>query len=168
MSAKSLQHRALLRRRAPMSRAVLPYPSARPVWLLAGIIDTALSRWARAHPLDGGGDEDADTGADTAVLDGDDDFDDIAPLASQPFTSPQHSSLLLYPSAPSGSSLFFFLVCLGDLELDALSSKTTGCASPSFLTCLPSSGQSTNVVLRDSYFFQLDRGSTGKGGVFAS
>ena len=48
-----------------MIRAVLPNPSAQAEWLLAGIIDTALGHWARAHPLDGGDDDDdADTGTD--------------------------------------------------------------------------------------------------------
>ena len=38
-----------------------------------------------------------------------------------------------------------------------LSSQTTRCASITFLTCLPSSGQSTIVILRDSYLSKLDR-----------
>ena len=119
MSAKSLQYRwkhgvqiALLRRRAAMTRAVLPNPPARAERLVAGIINRALSHWARAPPLDTGADtgihrsrpdEDADTGVP-------DDLDDIASLASQPSTSPQHSSLWVYPSAPSGSSLLFLSV----------------------------------------------------------
>ena len=52
MSAKSLHRRwkheiqiALLRRRAAMARAVLPNPSLRAEWLLAGIIDRALHHW---------------------------------------------------------------------------------------------------------------------------
>ena len=68
MSAKSLHRRwkheiqvALLRRRAAMARAVLPNPSARAVWLFAGIIDRALHRWRRVPALDGGpGDHDLD------------------------------------------------------------------------------------------------------------
>ena len=63
MSTKSLQHRwkheiqiALLRRRAAMTRAVLPNPSAR---ALASIIDRALNNWGYVYPLDGGiGDND--------------------------------------------------------------------------------------------------------------
>ena len=60
MSAKSLQHRckheiqtALLLRRAAMTRAVLPNPSARAEWLLASI-DRALNHWDHVPPLDGG------------------------------------------------------------------------------------------------------------------
>ena len=60
MSAKALQHRwkheiqrALLRRRAAMTRAVLPKPQTQPEWLLAGLKDRALSHWVRAPPLDG-------------------------------------------------------------------------------------------------------------------
>ena len=60
MSAKSLQRRwkheiqiALLRRRAAMTRAVLPNPSARAEWLLSGIIDRALHHWGYVLPLDG-------------------------------------------------------------------------------------------------------------------
>ena len=75
MSAKSRQHRwrhdiqiALFRRRATMTQAVLPNPSARAEWLLARIIDRALSHWARALPLDERDDDgDADTGTDTAI-----------------------------------------------------------------------------------------------------
>ena len=104
-----------------MTRAVLPNPSARAEWLLAGLIDRALNHLGRALPLDGGNDDDdgADTGTDTAMPDDDDD-DDIA------------------------------------------SSKTTGCASESFLTCSPLNGQSTSDVLRDSFLFQTDRGPTGR------
>ena len=52
MSANSLQHKwkheiqtALLPRRAAMTWAVLPNPSARAEWLLAGINDGALNHW---------------------------------------------------------------------------------------------------------------------------
>ena len=37
-----------------MTRAVLPNPSARAEWLLAGIIDRALHHWGHVSPLDGG------------------------------------------------------------------------------------------------------------------
>ena len=57
-----------------MLRAVLPYSSARAEWLLAGITDRALGRWACAPPLDGEGDQDAGS----AIPDDDNDFDDIA------------------------------------------------------------------------------------------
>ena len=65
-SAKSLQRRrkheiqiALLRWRAAMTRAVLPNPSARTEWHLAGIIDRAFHHWGHVPPLDGGvGDND--------------------------------------------------------------------------------------------------------------
>ena len=110
MSAKSLQHRwkheiqtALLRRRAAMTRAVFPKPSARAEWLFAGLIDRAVNHWARAHPLDGGdGDDDADTGRDTAIHDDD---DDIASLASQQshHCSTQASSCACSPPGAAGS-----------------------------------------------------------------
>ena len=59
--------------------AILPNPSARAEWLVAGPIDKALSHYVRAPPLDAGGDdEDADTGTDTATSD--DDSGDIASL----------------------------------------------------------------------------------------
>ena len=86
MSAKSLQRTwkheiqfALLRRRAVMTRTVLPSPSARAEWHVAGIIDGALHHWEHVSSLDGGPrDHDhADSGTDTAIPD-----DDIASLAS--------------------------------------------------------------------------------------
>ena len=63
-----------------MARAVLPNPSARSEWLLAGIIDRALDHWGHVPPLDGGpGDhENADSETDTAIPD-----DDIASLSHQ-------------------------------------------------------------------------------------
>ena len=58
MSAKSLQRRwkneiqiALLHRRAAVTRAVLPNPSARAERLLAGIIDGAFHHWGRVPLL---------------------------------------------------------------------------------------------------------------------
>ena len=107
MSAKSLQRRwkheiqiALLRRRAAMTLAVLPNPSARAEWLLAGVIDRALHHWGHVPPLDDGtGDHDhPDSETDTATPDDD---DDIASLASQPSVSVQPSSLQLCPSRGS-------------------------------------------------------------------
>ena len=88
MLAKSLQRRwkheiqiALLRRRAAMTRAVLPNPSARADWLLAGVIDRSLQHWGNVTPLDGGlcDHDHADSETDTAIPDDD---DDIASLAS--------------------------------------------------------------------------------------
>ena len=75
-----------------MTRAVLPNPSARAEWLLAGIIDRALHHWGHVPALDGGpGDHDhTDSETDTAVPDDD---DDIASLASESFESLQPSSL---------------------------------------------------------------------------
>ena len=90
-----------------MSRAVLPNPSARAEWLLASLIDRALSHRFRAPPLYGG-DEDADAGTDTAIPDDDEDFDDTISLASKPSTSPQPSSLKSCPLASRGSCLLFF------------------------------------------------------------
>ena len=70
---------ALHRRRAAMTRAVLPKP-ARAEWLLAGIIDRALSHWVRAPPLVGRDDDgNADTGPDTTAPD-DDSHPDHKPL----------------------------------------------------------------------------------------
>ena len=98
-----------------MTQAVLPNPSAPPEWLLASLTDRALN-WVRAHPLDGvDGDEDADTGTDTTILDD----DDIASLASQQSTSLQHSSLQSCPFAPLGLHALS-LMFPGGLELDAL------------------------------------------------
>ena len=37
--------------------------------VLVGLVDRTPNHWARASPLDGGEDEDADTGSDTTVLD---------------------------------------------------------------------------------------------------
>ena len=74
-----------------MTRAVLPNPSARAEWLLTGLIDRTLNHWALAPPLDrGDGNDDADTGIDTAIPDDDD--DDFASLTNEQSTSLQHSS----------------------------------------------------------------------------
>ena len=58
MSAKTFQHRwkheiqvALFRRRAAVTRAVLPNPSARAKWLLASLIDRALKHGGHAPLL---------------------------------------------------------------------------------------------------------------------
>ena len=73
-----------------MTRAVLPNPSARAEWLLAGINDRALHHWGYDTPPDGGpGDHDhAESETDTAIPD-----DDVATLASQSFESLQPSNL---------------------------------------------------------------------------
>ena len=103
-----------------MTRAVLPNPSARAEWLLAGIVDRALNNWGHVSPLDGGiGDNDhADGETDTAIPD--DDNHDVASLASQPSVSVQPPSLLLCLPAPVGKFGSTFLMFPGDLELDAL------------------------------------------------
>ena len=92
MPAKALQNRrkdeiqiALLRRRATMTRADLPNISEREQLLLAGLIDRAASHWIRAPLLDGGDDEDADTGTDTTAPD--DDNDDITSFTRQQITA---------------------------------------------------------------------------------
>ena len=84
-----------------MARAVLPNPSARAEWPLAGIIDGALHHWGHVSPLDGGlGNHDhADFETDTAVPDVD---DDIASLSSQSFASMQPSSFWLPAAALTG------------------------------------------------------------------
>ena len=95
----SLQHKwkheiqiALLRRKAAMTRAVLPHTSARSKWHLAGLLDRVASHWIRARPLDGGDDdEDADEETDTTVPG--DDNDDIASFNSQHTTAIQTSNL---------------------------------------------------------------------------
>ena len=60
-----------------MARAVLPNPSARVVWLFAGIIDRPLHHWGHVPTLDGGlGVHDLDfdgSDIDTALPDDDDD-----------------------------------------------------------------------------------------------
>ena len=83
MSAKSLQRTwkheiqiPLLRRRAAMTRAVLPNLSERAEWLLACVIGRALQHWRYVPPLDGGIRD-----RDHATVAPDDD-DDIASLAS--------------------------------------------------------------------------------------
>ena len=106
ISTTSLQHRwkhevqvALLRRRAAMTRAVLPNTSVKEQWLLAGVIDRATSHGIRAPPLVGREDEDTDIGTYTAVPDAD--HDDIASFISQQTTAidtpnlgPLHTRLL--------------------------------------------------------------------------
>ena len=81
MWAKSLQRRwiheiqiALLRRRAAITRAVLPNPSAGQSGSSPSIIDRALHHWDHVPPLDGGpGDHDhADSETATATPDDDD------------------------------------------------------------------------------------------------
>ena len=85
MRSKSLSYDG-----AAMARAVLPNPSARAEWILAGIIDRALHHFGHVRPLDGGpGDHDLDDSeTDTAVPD-----DDIASLASCSVESVQPSSV---------------------------------------------------------------------------
>ena len=89
-----------------MTRAVLPNTSAREQWLLAGLKDRATNLWARTPPsVDGGEDEDADTGTDTSVLD--DNNDDNASFTSQQTTAFDSPNLrpsrtrLLEESSPS-------------------------------------------------------------------
>ena len=67
-----------------MTRAVLPNPSARAEWLLAGIIDRALNHWVTTI---------TQTQRKTRPYPDDDDDHDIASLASQPSVSVQPSSL---------------------------------------------------------------------------
>ena len=112
---------ALLRRRAAVTRAVLPRLSARAEWLLAGLADRALNRWGRtlqhgraaprqchcgalhhwSHvpPFDGGIGDHADSETDTTIPDDD---DGTAFLASQSFEYLQPSSLWLPASALTG------------------------------------------------------------------
>ena len=73
MSATALKHRwtsevqtALMRRRAKMTRTVLPSPLAREQLLLSGLIDRTTSHWARAPPRDEGDDEN-DTGTELSA-----------------------------------------------------------------------------------------------------
>ena len=74
-----------------MTRAVLPYPSARVEWLLAGFTDRVASHCI-APPLDGGDDDgDADAGTDTTVPY--DDSDDFASFTSQQTSAIQGSNL---------------------------------------------------------------------------
>ena len=101
---QAVQHRwklevqiALLRRRAAVTRAVLPSTSAREQRLPPGLVDRTTNHWALTPPLDGGEDEDTDASTDTTVLD---DNDDIAsfqvntpPTLSQTCDSCTHASL---------------------------------------------------------------------------
>ena len=111
MSAKPLQHswkheiqEALLRWRAAKTRAVLPNPSAREEWLLAGLEDRALRHWARAPPLDRGySDDDADTGTDTTTPD--DDSEDTATLTGHQSTPLQPPHFEPCSLAPLGLSV---------------------------------------------------------------
>ena len=97
MSAKSLQRRwkheiqiLLLRQRAATIRAVLPNPSARAEWLLAGIIGSALHHWGHVPPLDVGTRDHDHANSQTDIAIPDD--DDIASPANQPTASLQPSS----------------------------------------------------------------------------
>ena len=69
-------HIALFRRRAAMTRAVLPNPAAWAEWLFAGVIGRALHHWGDVPALDGGpGDHGLDDfETDTAIPDDDDDI----------------------------------------------------------------------------------------------
>ena len=105
MSATSLQHRWTheIQKSAPSAKGShdLPNPSARAEWLLAGLIDRALSHWVRAPPLDGRDDDgDADAGTDTATPD-DDANEDIASHQSTT-TSLQQSNFWSCLLAPLG------------------------------------------------------------------
>ena len=98
MSAKALQQRwkhgikiALFWCRAATTRAVLPRTSARAEWLLASLTNRATSHWVRARLLDGGDDDDADTGTDTTAPD--DDNDDIVSFTNQQSPALQFSNL---------------------------------------------------------------------------
>ena len=112
MSAKSLQRRwkreiriALPRRRADMARAVLPNPSARAEWLLAGFVDRSLHHWGHASLLTV---DPATTTMPTPRLTQQlpDVDDDIASLASCSFESLQPSSLQpLFPPIRCGLCL---------------------------------------------------------------
>ena len=146
---------ALLRRRPPMTRAVLQNPSARAERLLTSIIDGALRHWGHVLPLDGGiGDIDhADSVTDTAIPDDD---DDIASCASQSFVSLQPSRLLIAWFCPQH--------CRGTTDASALTSCVT---SPLQLTCrltqctlFPvASGPDSQVVVRkednDTHIFDV-------------
>ena len=74
-----------------MTRAVLPNTSAREQWLQAGRTDRATGHRSRAHPLDGGDDEDTDIGTDTTAPDVEN--DDIASFTSQQTTAIHTPSL---------------------------------------------------------------------------
>ena len=155
MSAKSLQRRrrhALLRRRAAMTRAVLPKSSALAEWLLAGILVRALQYWGHVFPRDGGiGDPDhADSEIDTAIPDDDDD----TPVDRQHLCSHQGSSC---PPGPSQASLFLLFRYFQVTWSLTLSSKITGCPGWSLTTCLHLSGRPTGCFPAQPPFSALQR-----------
>ena len=75
-----------------MAQTVLPSPSARAEWLLAGVFDRAVHHWGHVPALDGGpGDHDLDDlETDTAVLDDDDDFVSQASCMFEPMQPSSH------------------------------------------------------------------------------
>ena len=93
LSAKPLRHRwklDILRRRAAMTRAFLPNPSARAEWLLAGLRDRATGS---EHPrsMEETTKTQTETGTDTTAPD--DENEDIASFTSQQTTAIQTSNL---------------------------------------------------------------------------
>ena len=88
MSGTALRHRwtheaqiALLRRRAAMTRTVLPFTSPRDQLLRCWLVDRTSTHWTGGPLFDGG--EDVDTKTDATVLDDEDDDDDIASSSDQ-------------------------------------------------------------------------------------
>ena len=122
MSAKSPQHRrkheiqiALIRWRAAMTRAVLPNPSARAEWLLAGIIGRDLSHWAQAPPL---------TMTVTPTQEQTPPYLMTMMMTTSPpspVDNPRHCSIQTFGRAPSRPwGCLLFLMFQGDLELQSV------------------------------------------------
>ena len=106
MSANAFQQRwkheaqiALFRRRAAMTRAVLPHTSAREQWLPGGLRDITTDQWARAPPLEGGEGDDADAGTNEIILDDDDDIASFSKSRNRHQWCPKPVTTAFAPSA---------------------------------------------------------------------
>ena len=119
-----------------MARAILPNPSARAEWLVAGFIDRALHHWGHVLPLDGGlGDHDhADPETVTAIPDD----DNIASLASC-LRSHQVSNRWVpspWLSRTTVRTSSFVALCHPLIFSSRTSSTTTGCLGRGYLSAL--------------------------------
>ena len=142
MSAKSLQRRwkhevqiALLRRRAAMTRAVLPNPSARAEWFFAGIIDGALHHWGHVPPA-------IPENATVSI------FAAIKPPVAH--------------SCPYRAGCFLLFRCVRVTWSLTLASKITKCPGWSLTICLHLSGRPTGSAFQRNLLSQLCRGTTGE------
>ena len=157
MLAQALQHMrkhdnqmASLRRRAAMTRAVLPNKSEREQWPLAGLLDRAASHWFRAPSLDGGDDEDVVTRTDTTAPDDDNDDTPPAPTSklqpSRPRTCDRCSraplGAVISPNGPAHTGTRRALL------------RTTGCVLAPSPTLSTSSAWCTSNALCSNHHLQ--------------